>query len=99
MPSSKEIRPTIGFVDEYCQQFEGLFPEVCSFEAFKFLYLGLVSQIKRKSLSAIAKAVGLENSQSLHHLLGESERPLIASESIGANAQGAQGSVTYFTDR
>jgi SRSO17 transposase len=72
MSSSREIRPTLGFVDEYCQQFEGLFPEVRSFEAFKFLHLGIVSDIKRKSLPAIAKAVGLENSQSLHHFLSES---------------------------
>jgi SRSO17 transposase len=72
MPSSREIRPTLGFVDEYCEQFEGLFPEVRSFEAFKFLHLGMVSEIKRKSLPAIAKAVGLDNSQSLHPLLSES---------------------------
>ncbi len=72
MPSTREIRPTIGFVDEYCQRFAGLFPEVSSFEAFKFLHLGMVSEIKRKSLPAIAKAVGLDNSQSLHHFLSES---------------------------
>jgi hypothetical protein len=46
MPFSREIRPTIGFVDEYCQQFEGLFPEVRSFEVFKFLPLGMFSEIK-----------------------------------------------------
>jgi SRSO17 transposase len=67
MPSSREIRPTLGFVDEYYQQYEGLFPEVCSFEAFKFLHLGMVSEIKRKSLPAIARAVGLDNSQNRHH--------------------------------
>jgi DDE superfamily endonuclease len=72
MSSSREIRPTLGFIDEYCQQFEGLFPEVRTFEAFKFLHLGTISDIKRKSLPAIAKAVGLENSQSLHHFLSES---------------------------
>jgi SRSO17 transposase len=72
MPFSREIRPTLGFVDEYCQPFQGLFPEVRSFEAFKFLHLGMVSEIKRKYLPAIAKAVGLENSQSLHHFLSES---------------------------
>jgi SRSO17 transposase len=71
MPSSRETRLTIGFVDENCQQFEGLFPEVRSFEAFKFFQLGMVSEIKRKSLPAIAKAVGLENSQSLHHFPSE----------------------------
>jgi SRSO17 transposase len=72
MSCSRESRPTLGFVDEYCQQFESLFPEVRSFEAFKFLHLGMVSDIKRKSLPAIAKAVGLDNSQSLHHFLSES---------------------------
>ncbi|GAB4341316.1 MAG: hypothetical protein OHK0047_32970 [Leptolyngbyaceae cyanobacterium] len=69
---SREARPTIRFVDEYCQLYAGLFPEVRSFEAFKFLHLGLISQIKRKSLPAIAKAVGLNNQQNLHHFFSES---------------------------
>ena len=43
-----------------------------SYEAFKLLHLGMVSEIKRKSLPAIAKAVGLENHQNLHHFLSES---------------------------
>jgi SRSO17 transposase len=51
---------------------KGYFPEVRSFEAFKFLHLGMVSEIKHKSLPAIAKAVGLDNSQSLHRFLSES---------------------------
>jgi SRSO17 transposase len=59
-------------VDEYCQLYEGLFPEVRSYEAFKLLHLGMISEIKRKSLPAIAKAVGLNNQQSLHHFLSES---------------------------
>jgi len=59
-------------VDEYCQLYEGLFPEVRSFEAFKLLHLGMISEIKRKSLPAIAKAVGLDNHQNLHHFLTES---------------------------
>jgi SRSO17 transposase len=45
---------------------------VRSYEAFKLLHLGLMSEIKRKSLTAIAKAVGLENQQNLHHFLSES---------------------------
>lgn len=49
---------TIRFVDEYCQLYEDIFPEVRSYEAFKLLHLGIVSEIKRKSLPAIAKAVG-----------------------------------------
>lgn len=72
MPASRAARPTIRFVDEYCQLFEGLFPEVRSFEAFKLLHLGMISEIKRKSLPAIAKAVGLDNQQNLHHFLSES---------------------------
>lgn len=72
MPVSREARSTIRFVDEYCQLYEDLFPEVRSFEAFKFLHLGMISEIKRKSLPAIAKAVGLDNQQNLHHFLWKS---------------------------
>jgi SRSO17 transposase len=72
MPASREARPTIRFVDEYCHLYADLFPEVRSFEAFKYLHLGMISEIKRKSLPAIAKAVGLDNQQNLHHFLWKS---------------------------
>ena len=72
MSVTRSAQPTIRFVDEYCQLFEGLFPEVRSYEAFKLLHLGMISEIKRKSLPAIAKAVGLDNHQNLHHFLTES---------------------------
>lgn len=64
--------PTVNFVDEYCQVFKELFTEVRSFEAFKYLPVGLISDIKRKTLPAIAKVVGLDNHQPLHHFLTES---------------------------
>jgi SRSO17 transposase len=64
--------PTVNFVDEYCAAYQTLFPQVRSFEAFKHLHLGMISDIKRKSLPAIAKVVGLNNEQSLHHFLTES---------------------------
>ncbi len=64
--------PTVNFVDEYCAAYQTLFPQVRSFEAFKHLHLGMISDIKRKSLPAIAKVVGLDNQQSLHHFLTES---------------------------
>ena len=64
--------PTVKFVDEYCQLYENLFPEVRSFEAFKYLHMGCVSDIKRKTLPEIAKIVGLDNHQPLHHFLTES---------------------------
>jgi SRSO17 transposase len=72
MSAARSAQPTIRFVDEYCQMFESLFSEVRSFEAFKLLHLGMISEIKRKSLPAIAKAVGIENHQNLHHFLTES---------------------------
>lgn len=37
MSAARDARPTIQFVDDYCQLFAGLFPEVRSFEAFKLL--------------------------------------------------------------
>ena len=43
-----------------------------SFEAFKYLHVGMISDIKRKSLPAIAKIVGLNNEQGLLHFLTES---------------------------
>ncbi len=54
MSAAREARPTIRFVDEYCQRFAGIFPEVRSFEAFKLMHLGMISEIKRKSLRAKA---------------------------------------------
>lgn len=61
--------PTVKFVDDYCQWYQNLFPEVRSYEAFKFLHVGMISDIKRKSLPEIAKVVGLNNEQCLHHFL------------------------------
>lgn len=72
MIAPREARPTVKFVDEYCEGFRKLFPEVRSFEAFKQLHVGMVSEIKRKTLPAIAEVVGIENSQSLHHFLTQS---------------------------
>ncbi len=64
--------PTVKFVDEYCQLYQKLFPFVRSFEAFKYLHMGMISDIKRKTLPSIAKIVGLDNHQPLHHFLTES---------------------------
>ena len=43
-------KPTVRFVDDYCELYRFLFPEVRSFEAFKHLHVGMISEIKRKSL-------------------------------------------------
>ncbi|NJR73382.1 MAG: IS701 family transposase [Scytonema sp. CRU_2_7] len=63
---------TVTLIDEYCKLYQDLFPEVRSFEYFKYLHLGMISEIKRKTLPAIARAVGLEDAQGLHHFLWKS---------------------------
>jgi SRSO17 transposase len=69
---AREAQPTVGFIDEYCAGYKDLFPEVRSYECFKYLHLGIISEIKRKSLPEIAKVVGLKSAQSLHHFLAAS---------------------------
>ena len=66
---ARDAQPTVGFIDQYCSIYQDLFPEVRSYESFKYLHLGIISTIKRKSLPEIAKVVGLKSSQSLHHFL------------------------------
>ncbi len=72
MDKPRAARPTIKFVDEYCDFYRNLFPEVRSFEAFKHLHVGMISPIERKTLPEIAKIVGLDQEQSLHHFLSKS---------------------------
>jgi SRSO17 transposase len=72
MTAPRDPKPTVNFIDVYCAYYQDLFPEVRSFENFKALHLGMLSDIKRKTLPEIAKVAGLDNSQSLHHFLTES---------------------------
>lgn len=72
MFGAREPASTIKFVDDYCQWYRKLFPEVRSFEAFKYLHVGMISDIKRKTLPAISRIVGLSNEQGLLHFLTES---------------------------
>ncbi|MEG4943002.1 transposase, partial [Microcoleus sp. F4-D5] len=72
MFAERKPASTIKFVDDYCQWYRTLFPEVRSFEAFKYLHVGMISDIKRKTLPAIARVVGLSNEQGLLHFLTES---------------------------
>ena len=58
--------PTVAIIDEYCDAYNDLFPEVRSYECFKYLHQGIISPIKRKSLPEIAKVVGINSYQSLH---------------------------------
>lgn len=72
MVTPRQAVSTVTFIDNYCSVYRDLFADVRGFEAFKFLHLGMISELPRKSLPAIARAVGLPNDQVLHHFLSES---------------------------
>jgi len=74
MVERREPVSTVAFIDEYCQTYWNLFPDVRNFEAFKFLHLGIISEIPRKSLPAIARIVGLADGQELHHFLRDTRQ-------------------------
>lgn len=69
MVEPRAAASTVAFVDEYCQTYRNLFSDVRNFEAFKFLHVGILSEIPRKSLPVIARTVGLKDGQELHHFL------------------------------
>jgi SRSO17 transposase len=71
MIKPRPAQPTVKFIDDYCESYRDLFPEVRTFEYFKYLHLGLISEVKRKTLPEIAKVVGLENAEGLDHFLTE----------------------------
>ncbi len=71
MTNGREAEATVKFVDEYSEHYRDLFEDVRSFESFKLLHIGLLSELPRKSLPAIATAVGDGDSQSLHHLVAD----------------------------
>ena len=78
MVAPREALSTVTLIDNYCALYRELFADVRSFEAFKFLHLGMISGISRKSLPAIARAVGLPNDQVLHHCLTASPWSVVA---------------------
>jgi SRSO17 transposase len=65
----REASSTVSFIDHYCQAYQELFSDVRNYEAFKLIHLGMLSEIPRKSLPKIAKAVGLKDSQGLNYFL------------------------------
>ena len=69
MVEPRPPRATVEFVDEYCQTYQNLFGDVRNYEYFKFLHIGMMSELPRKSLPQIARIVGLKDGQGLHHLL------------------------------
>ncbi len=69
---ARDAHSTGPVIDEYCAEYKGLFKEVRSYECFKYLHLGIISSIKRKSLPEIAKTAGIISAQSLHHFISNS---------------------------
>jgi SRSO17 transposase len=72
MTQARPASPTINLIDQYCNHYQTVFPEVRSYEAFKRIMMGIITPSRRKSLSVIAEIVGLKNSQSLHNFIAES---------------------------
>ena len=68
MTKARKATATVTFVDEHGDRYQDLFPDVRGFEQFNYLLVGRLAEIKRKTLPAIAKAVGAD-AQALHHLL------------------------------
>lgn len=64
---------TVAVIDEYCASYRDLFKQVRNYECFKYLHLGIISPIKRKSLPEIAKVVSTNSAQSLHHFIANSD--------------------------
>ncbi len=70
---ARDAHPTVAIVDEYCAEDKDLFKEVRNYECFKYLHMGIISTIKRKSLPEIAKVVSINSAKSLHHSLANSD--------------------------
>ncbi len=72
MIAPKQAKPTLPLIDEYCENYKSLFSDVRTYEVFKNIHIGILSEMKRKILLEIAKVLGLENAQGLHHFLTRS---------------------------
>jgi SRSO17 transposase len=60
---------TVGFIDDYCLLYRSVFSDIRLYEGFKYLHIGILSLLPRKTLPEIAKLTGLKDGQSLHHFL------------------------------
>ena len=50
---ARDAQPTVSFIDKYCVGYKDLFPEVRSYECFKYLHLGIISGIKRMAFEYV----------------------------------------------
>jgi len=53
MVTPRKVVSTVTFIDNYCSIYRDLFADVRSYETFKFLHLGMISELPRKSLPAM----------------------------------------------
>ena len=72
MDRSRPPAKTVGFIDEEANYYRSVFNDVRQYECFKWLLVGILSILPRKSLPGIAKLAGLKDGQSLNHFLRES---------------------------
>jgi SRSO17 transposase len=64
MVKPRQAQETVKFIDQYCESYRDIFPEVRTFEYFKYLHLGIISEIKRKTLPANCLQQRLRSRQS-----------------------------------
>ena len=93
MSKARQAVPTVPFIDEYSSLYQDLFPDVRSFDHFKFLQVGMLWEIKRKTLPASAKVGGDLDPQALHHFVANARLLCrrAAHPEADAYTQGAEG--------
>lgn len=69
----KNVQLIVAVIDEYCAEYKDLFKKVTNYKCLKYLYLGKLFPIKRKSLPEIAKLISINSAQSLHHFIANSD--------------------------
>ena len=72
MNRSRPTAKTVGVIDEEANYYRSIFNDVRQYECFKWLLVGILSILPRKSLPGIAKLAGLKDGQNLNHFLRES---------------------------
>ena len=49
MVKPRQAASTVRFVDTYCELYKDLFIEVRAYECFKYLHVGLISDLKKRA--------------------------------------------------
>jgi SRSO17 transposase len=70
MTRTRPATPTVAVIDQSCAQYRDLLKNVCHFEHFTALHLGLLAETRHKSLPRLGKTLHADP-QALHHLLAK----------------------------